>query len=105
MSLSNTQHLYYTFAQMWAHHSATGCRLRPSDVLGSGTISAPRRDGLGSLLEKSHGGKEPYKLGKRDDMTFLRDGDTVRMSAVAKGDGYCIGFGEVEGTVLPAWKQ
>ncbi|BEI80340.1 hypothetical protein CcaverHIS002_0108690 [Cutaneotrichosporon cavernicola] len=105
VSLSNTQHLYYTFAQMWAHHSCTGCRLRPSDMLGSGTISAPRRDGLGSLLEKSNGGKDPYTLGKRNDMTFLRDGDVVRMSAVAQGDGYCIGFGAVEGQVLPPYEQ
>lgn len=90
---------------MWAHHSCTGCRLRPSDMIGSGTISAPRRDGLGSLLEKSQGGKEPYTLGKREDMTFLRDGDTVRMSAIAKADGYCIGFGDVEGTVLPPLEQ
>lgn len=70
-------------------------------MIGSGTISAPGRDGLGSLIEKSINGKEPFTLGNRKDMSFLRDGDTVRISAIAKADGYCIGFGDVEGTVLP----
>jgi len=37
-------------------------------------------------------------------MTFLRDGDSVRITAnVRAPDGsYSIGFGECEGTVLPA---
>jgi hypothetical protein len=33
---------------------------------------------------------------------FLKDGDTVTMSGVCVGDGYCVGFGEVSGKVLPA---
>ncbi|WOO78091.1 Fumarylacetoacetase [Vanrija pseudolonga] len=104
VSTSNTQHTYYTFAQMLAHHSATGCPLRPSDMLGSGTLSAPRPDGLGSLLERSKMGREPFELdASRKDMTFLRDGDSVKFSAVVKAPGgWSVGFGECEGTVLPA---
>ena len=47
-------------------------------------------------------GKQPFALGRRADMTWLRDGDSVRMTALAQGEGFCIGFGECEGTVLPA---
>lgn len=105
------RHTYYTFAQMIAHHSCTGCPLRPSDMFGSGTLSAPSVDGitpndegLGSLLERSRMGRQPFKLNdKRTDMTWLRDGDSVRISAKVKAPGgYYIGFGECEGTVLPA---
>ncbi|KAL1410446.1 hypothetical protein Q8F55_004457 [Vanrija albida] len=110
VSTSSMQHTYYTFAQMIAHHSATGCNLRPSDMMGSGTLSAPGNsdapnDGaLGSLLERSRLGREPFELNEgRKDMTWLRDGDSVRITGVAKGEGYSIGFGECEGTVLPAW--
>jgi fumarylacetoacetase len=105
VSTSSMQHSYYTFAQMYAHHSSTGCPLKPSDFIGSGTLSSPKDTGLGSLLERSRAGKEPFVLDEtRKDMTWLRDGDSVRISAkVAAPDGsYSIGFGECEGTVLPS---
>lgn len=109
VSTSDMRHTYYTFAQMIAHHSATGCNIRPSDMMGSGTLSVPSNDnapndgGLGSLLERSRLGRKPFALNdQRKDMTWLRDGDSVRITGVAKGDGYNIGFGECEGTVLPA---
>ncbi|TXT10887.1 hypothetical protein VHUM_01638 [Vanrija humicola] len=109
VATSDMRHTYYTFAQMIAHHSATGCNIRPSDMMGSGTLSvpsiddAPNDDGLGSLLERSRLGRKPFALNdQRTDMTWLRDGDSVRITGVAKGDGYNIGFGECEGTVLPA---
>lgn len=105
IATSDMKHTYYTFAQMIAHHSSTGCPIRPSDMMGSGTLSAPVDSGLGSLLERSRLGREPFKLDEtRTDMTWLRDGDSVKMSAnVPSPDGkYTIGFGECEGTVLPA---
>jgi len=33
--------------------------------------------------------------------SFLEDGDRVCLSGWCQGDGYRIGFGEVEGTILP----
>ena len=56
LSLSNARHMYWTAAQMVAHHTSNGCELRPGDLFGSGTISAPDESGCGSLLETSHGG-------------------------------------------------
>ncbi|MCO5563418.1 hypothetical protein L7F22_017060 [Adiantum nelumboides] len=102
VSRSSMKHMYYTLGQMLAHHSTTGCSMRPGDLLGTGTLSAPRPDGLGSLLEKSKLGREPFGLGSRKDMTFLKDGDCVRLTGSARGKGYTIGFGHCEGTVLPA---
>ena len=103
MTDSNLQHTYYTAAQMLAHHTTSGCPMRPGDLLGTGTLSAPRLDGLGSLLEKSEMGQKPFSIGKQgEQMTFLRDGDSVRIRGMAKGKGYTIGFGECEGSVLEA---
>lgn len=36
---TNLSNLYWTIAQQVAHHTVTGCVLRPGDLLGSGTIS------------------------------------------------------------------
>lgn len=93
---------------MIAHHSTTGCPLKPGDMLGTGTLSAPGTQGYGSLLEKSEMGKRPFKLsenaGKEVERTFLEDGDTVKFEgSVKSSDGeWSIGFGECIGTVLPA---
>ena len=33
------QYMYWTMKQQLAHHSATGCNMRPGDLLATGTIS------------------------------------------------------------------
>ncbi|MCB4820668.1 fumarylacetoacetase [Roseicella aerolata] len=103
LSLSNTSHLYWTFAQMVAHHSCNGCNLQPGDLFGSGTISSPTEDGFGALLEITLGGRKPVILPNGEERRFLEDGDTVIFRARAQRDGFVpIGFGECRGTILPA---
>jgi 2-keto-4-pentenoate hydratase/2-oxohepta-3-ene-1,7-dioic acid hydratase in catechol pathway len=48
LALSNGRHMYWTVAQMITHHTSGGCNLRPGDLLGSETISAPEPTGCGS---------------------------------------------------------
>jgi fumarylacetoacetase len=76
--------------------------MRTGDLLGSGTISGPEKAQRGSLLELSWGGKEPLTLDTGDTRTFLEDGDTLTLLGRAHGNGYTIGFGQCNGTVLPA---
>jgi fumarylacetoacetase len=100
---SNTRHLYWTVAQMVAHHSCNGCDLRPGDLFGSGTISAPGEEGYGSLLEATQGGRRPIALASGEERRFLEDGDEVVLRARARREGFApIGFGECRGAVLPA---
>jgi fumarylacetoacetase len=99
---TNYCEMYYSSAQQLAHHASSGCPMRPGDLLGSGTISGPDRDSRGSLLELSWGGKEPVALEGGATRSFLQDGDTVILRGHAQGDGYRIGFGTCEGTILPA---
>jgi fumarylacetoacetase len=95
--------MYWTVAQMVAHHASNGCALRPGDLLGSGTISAPARDGCGSLLETTGGGREPVALPGGETRAFLEDGDEVILRARARREGAApIGFGECRAVVLPA---
>src|SRR5438128_3208868 len=37
----SSKELYWTFAQLVAHHTSGGCNLQPGDLLGTGTISGP----------------------------------------------------------------
>jgi fumarylacetoacetase len=87
--------MYWTAAQLIAHHTANGCNLRPGDLLGTGTLSSESRDTFGSLLELSEGGKRPIELPGSETRTFLEDGDEIVMKAHAAREGYrTIGFGE-----------
>ena len=51
LSAGNARDLYWTVAQLVAHHTSNGCNLRPGDIFGTGTISGTDADSLGSLLE------------------------------------------------------
>lgn len=98
---TNMAELYYSPAQQLAHHTTCGCPMSVGDLLGTGTISGPERGNRGSLLELSWGGREPLEIGGAT-RAFLEDGDTVTMRGAALGDGFRIGFGTCEGTLLPA---
>ena len=102
MATSNMKYLYYSVAQTVAHHTVTGCNLSTGDLLGSGTISGPEKHQYGSMLELCWGGKEPIELPNGEERKFLLDGDSIILRGVCKGNGFTIGFGDCEGTVLPA---
>jgi len=102
LATSNFKHLYYSVAQTIAHHSSTGCNMSVGDMLGSGTISGPEKSAYGSMLELCWGGKEVIALPNGEERKFLNDGDSIILRGACKGNGYTIGFGEAEGTIIPA---
>lgn len=103
LSRGPASNMYWTIAQMVAHHSVNGCDLNPGDLLGTGTISGPTRDALGSLIELSRGGAEPVTLPTGETRTFLEDGDLLSLSGRMEAEGrVSIGFGACSGLVLPA---
>ena len=103
LSRGPASNMYWTIAQLVAHHSSNGCNLRPGDLLGTGTISAPSDDGFGSLMEISRGGTVPVTLPTGEVRTFLEDGDEVLLSGRASAkDFVSIGFGPCRATILPA---
>jgi fumarylacetoacetase len=92
--------MYWSAAQIVAHHSSNGCNLQPGDLIGTGTLSTDSAGGLGSLLEISDGGKRPIELPSGENRTFLEDGDEVTLKAWCEGEGSVrIGFGECVGRV------
>ncbi|KAH8705055.1 fumarylacetoacetate hydrolase FahA [Talaromyces proteolyticus] len=101
ISTTNATNLLFSFPQMLAHHTITGCNLRTGDLLGSGTISGKEPGSQGSLLEHTNGGKEPITLADgTTKRTFLEDGDEVTLRAVAGSvDGAYVGFGECVGRI------
>ncbi|MBY0030294.1 fumarylacetoacetase [Priestia aryabhattai] len=105
ISTSNFRYLYWSMAQQIAHHTVGGCNLRPGDLLASGTISGPKKEMRGSLLELTWRGTEPIEMENGEQRVWLEDGDQLTITGWCQGEGYRIGFGEVTGRVLPALKQ
>jgi fumarylacetoacetase len=103
LSLSNVSHLYWTLAQMVAHHSSNGCNLQPGDLLGTGTLSGDTPESVGSMLELTQRGANPVKLPTGETRAFIADGDEVTERGRCAREGCAtIGFGDASGTVLPA---
>jgi fumarylacetoacetase len=103
LSQSNALDAYWTLAQMLSHHTSNGCKLQLGDLLGTGTLSGPRPEQGGSLLELSRGGRQPLTLPGGEQRTFLQDGDTVILRGWCEAPGAArVGFGELRGTVIAA---
>lgn len=101
LSRGNFRDLYWTLAQLVAHHTSNGCNLQPGDLLGSGTISGPSKDSRGCLLELTWRGTEPVVLPTGETRRFLEAGDEVVMRAFCEREGLPrIGFGECRGTIV-----
>ena len=103
LSRGNLRDLYWTIAQMVAHHTSNGCNLEPGDLFGTGTVSGPEPGSYGSLLELAWRGTKPVALPNGETRRFLEDGDEMIFRARAKRDGFAtIGFGECRGRIEPA---
>lgn len=94
--------MYWSAAQIVAHHSCNGCNLLPGDLIGTGTLSTDSDRGLGSLLEISRGGTQPIELESGEKRSFLEDGDEITLRAWCEREGAVrIGLGECVGRVVP----
>lgn len=114
ISRGSFRDMYWTFAQILTHHASNGCNMQPGDLLASGTISGTSPDSRGCLLELTWDGndpatgkprpRKPLQLPNGETRTFLMDGDRVILRGVCSADNArTIGFGECEGTILPAY--
>jgi fumarylacetoacetase len=95
--------MYWSAAQIVAHHASNGCNLQPGDLIGTGTLSTDSDNGLGSLIEISRGGKQPIELPSGETRRFLEDGDEIVLKGWCEREGAArIGFGECRGTLVGA---
>lgn len=98
---SNARHLYWTPAQMVAHHTVNGCNLQPGDLIGTGTISGPRDEELSSMLELTAGGTRPVTLPNGEIRRFLADGDEITFKARCERENFAsVGFGVCTGWIM-----
>jgi fumarylacetoacetase len=100
---SNAKYLYWTPAQMVAHHTVNGCNLQPGDLIGTGTISGPSPAELSSMLEFTTGGTKPVMLANGEKRGFLEDGDEITFRGKCSREGFAtIGFGSCTGRIEAA---
>ncbi|HVX40759.1 MAG TPA: fumarylacetoacetate hydrolase family protein, partial [Gemmatimonadaceae bacterium] len=103
LSVGSFTEMYWTVAQLVAHHTSNGCNLQPGDLLASGTVSGPTKESRGSLIERAWRGTEPVELPTGETRSFLQDGDEVIMRGYCERAGHRrIGFGECRGLIAPA---
>jgi fumarylacetoacetase len=95
IAVSNTRHLYWTVAQMVAHHTCGGCSLETGDIFGSGTISGPTPENYGSIAELTYDGTRDITLASGEIRRWVNDGDDIYLRAHGKRAGCVpIGFGD-----------
>jgi fumarylacetoacetase len=100
---SNFRDMYWTMAQMLAHHASNGCNLRSGDLLASGTVSGADKTACGSLLELTLRGQDPVTLPTGEQRKFLEDGDEVILRGFCEREGFRrIGLGTCSGVITPA---
>lgn len=100
LSRARTRDLYWTPAQLIAHHTSNGCNLQVGDLLATGTVSGPEDDSAGCLLELTRNGIQPVTLPTGESRRYLEDGDEVIFSSYGEVSGHPrIRLGECRGTV------
>jgi fumarylacetoacetase len=103
LSRGSFAHMYWTVAQMLAHHTSNGCNLTVGDLMGSGTASGPERESWGCLLELTSRGREPLELPSGEKRAFLEDGDEIIFRGHCAREGFVrLGFGECRAVIQPA---
>jgi fumarylacetoacetase len=103
LSRANFADMYWTAAQLVAHHTSNGCNLRPGDLLASGTVSGPAEGQSGCLLEMTERGMKLLRLPTGEERRFLEDGDEVILRGGCVRNGFvAIGVGECRGMIVPA---
>lgn len=101
LSAASLADMYWTAAQMLAHHTSNGCNLRPADLFASGTVSGPEPGSQGCMLELTRRGAEPLMLPTGEERKFLHDGDEIIMRGYLQRDGAVrIGLGECSGLIV-----
>lgn len=97
---TSTRWLYWTPAQMVAHHTSNGCNLRPGDLLATGTVSGPEERERACLLEITNNGREPIQMPTGEQRCYLEDGDEVILRAFCRQEGLpVINFGEARAII------
>ena len=100
---SNAQALYWTPAQLLAHHTSNGCNLQIGDLLATGTISGPAPISAGCLLELTSNGAKPIALPTGETRSFLVDGDEIILCGTCKAPNHPpLSLGECRAAILPA---
>lgn len=102
ISKTSLKHIYWAISQQIAHHTITGCNIKPGDLMGSGTISGPNQGTAGCLMELAKDAREPITLSTGETRSYLQDHDTVTFEGVCQKGDITVGFGTCSSKILPA---
>jgi len=100
---TNFRYIYWTLAQMLAHHASNGCDMHPGDLFASGTVSGPEDEAKACLMEANERGTRAISLPQGESRLWLEDGDEIMIRGRAVRKGFVpIGFGACDGRIAAA---
>jgi len=100
---TNFRYIYWTLAQMLAHHASNGCDMQPGDLFASGTVSGPEDEAKACLMEANERGARTLAFANGERRRWLEDGDEIQIRGRAVREGFVsIGFGACDGRVVAA---
>ena len=67
LSRASAADLYWTPAQLLAHHTSNGCNLQPGDLLATGTISGPAKESRGCHARADLARRRAARIARRGD--------------------------------------
>ena len=102
ISKTNLKYIYWGISQQIAHHTITGCSIRPGDLLGTGTISGPDEGTAGCLMELAKDNASPLDLGNNVKRAYLHDGDVVTLEGTCDNGKIFLGLGSTTSKIKPS---
>jgi fumarylacetoacetase len=73
LALSNAKHMYWTAAQMLAHHASGGCDLRPGDLLGQEPYPVRTREVSAAFSKPRSAGRGPsfFRQARNESFSWM----------------------------------
>ena len=91
--------MYWTIAQMLAHHTSNGCNIRPGDLMAGGTVPGGMGGSLYDITVS-----QPIELPTGEERRVLHDGDEIIIAGYCEREGSArIGFGKCRGVITSAF--
>ena len=82
-----TAAMYWSAAQIVAHHTSNGCNLQPGDLIGTGTLSTDERRRSRVASRDQPRRQAAGRACDRRSRSFLEDGDEITLRAWCEAEG------------------
>ena len=102
ISRTNFKYMYWSSVQQLVHHASCGCAMNVGDLLGPAPSPVRRRTSAAVCWRSAGTAPSRSNCPAASSARSWKTAIQLVMRGWCQGDGYRVGFGEVEGTILAA---